>query len=80
MARPLIFTDDTRPNHFTFANQVGVQTDEDAGSLTTIPDELRRTIDSHLWLTNLEVSSGITPNMSANSAMPRSPIQIVPPG
>ena len=28
----------------------------------TVPDELRRTIDSHLWLTDLEVSSGINPN------------------
>ena len=47
MAKPMmIFTDDTRPCHFTFANQVGVQTDEDAGNATSIPDELCRTIDS----------------------------------
>ena len=73
MARPMILTDDTRPSHFTFANQVGAQTDDNAGNATTVPDELRRAIDSHLWLTNLEVSSGITPTMSTNSTMPRSP-------
>ena len=27
MAKPMIFSDETRPTHFTFANQVGVQTD-----------------------------------------------------
>ena len=68
MARPMTLTDDTRPSHFTFANQVDVQTDDSAGIAVTVPDELRRTIDSHLWLTNLEVSSGITPTMSTNSA------------
>ena len=73
MARPMIFTDATHPSHFTFANQAGVQTDEDASNAATIPDELRRTIDSHLWLTNLEVSSGITPTMATRSHMPREP-------
>ena len=28
MAKPMIFTDDTQPTHFTFASQIGVQTDE----------------------------------------------------
>ena len=28
MAKPMIFSDETQPTHFTFANQVGVQTDE----------------------------------------------------
>ena len=50
-----------------------MQTNEDAGNATTIPDELRGTIDSQLRLTNLEVSSGITPTMSANSTLPREP-------
>ena len=72
-ARPMIPTDDTRPSHFTFANQVGAQTDDETGDATNIPDELRRTIDSHLWLTNLEVSSGITPTISTTSTMPRRP-------
>ena len=69
----MIFTDDTRPSHFTFANQVGVQTGEDEGDETAIPDELRRAIESHLWLTNLEVFSGMTPTMSVNSETPRQP-------
>ena len=73
MAKPMIFTDDTRPSHCTFANQIGVQTDEDEKEVAQVPDELRRTIESHLWLANLEVSSGITPTMSTNSAMPRQP-------
>ena len=73
MAKPMIFLDDTRPSHFTFANQVGVQIDEDAGNATTVPDELRRTIDSRLWLTNVEASSGITPTMFTRSDVPREP-------
>ena len=73
MARPMIFTDDTRPSHFAFANQVGVHTDEDAEDTTLVPDELRRAFESHLWLTNLEVSCGITCTMSVNSEMPRTP-------
>ena len=68
----MILTDDTRPSHLTFANQVGVQTDDNACNTTSVPDELRRTIDSHCWLTNLEVSSGI-PTMCTSSTMPRSP-------
>ena len=39
MARPMIFSDETRPTHFTFANQVGVQTDEPSPDGST-PDEL----------------------------------------
>ena len=50
-----------------------MQSDEDEKEATQIPDELLRTIESHLWLANLEVSSGITPTMSANSEMPRQP-------
>ena len=73
MARPMIFTDDTRPSHLTVANQVGVQTDEGEEDTVLVPDELRRTIESHLWLTNLETSSGITPTMSTSSEMPRQP-------
>ena len=76
----MILTDDTRPSHFAFANQVGVQTDNDSNETKDIPDELRRTIDSHLWLTNLEVSSGITPTMSMTSAMPRGPHPYGPTG
>ena len=36
-------------------------------------DELSRTIESHLWLANLEVSAGTTPTMSTTSKMPREP-------
>ena len=61
MAKPMIFTDDTQPTHFTFANQVGAQTDESASVESPVPDELGRTIESHLWLANLETSSGSTP-------------------
>ena len=73
MAKPMIFTDDTRPSHFTFANQIGVQTDEDEKEATQVPDELRCAVESHLWLASLEVSSGITPTMSTNATMPRQP-------
>ena len=30
MAKPLIFSEETGPTHFTFANQVGVQTEDDS--------------------------------------------------
>ena len=72
MAKPMIFSDETRPTHFTFANQVGVQTDE-RRSEETIPDELGRTMQSHLWLANLEMSSGTTPTMSSTSKLPQQP-------
>ena len=72
MARPMIFSDETRPTNFTFANQVGVQTDEESTD-GSIPDELARTIQSHLWLANLEMSSGCTPTMSSTSKLPRQP-------
>ena len=37
------------------------------------PDELTRTIQSHLWLASLEISSGIAPAMSTTSLLPREP-------
>ena len=37
------------------------------------PDELTLTIKSHLWLANLEMSSGTTPTMSSTSKLPRQP-------
>ena len=73
MAKPMILTDDTQPTHFTFANQVGVQTNESVSAENPVPDELGRTIESHLWLANLEMSTGITPTMSTTSKMPREP-------
>ena len=73
MAKPMIFTDDTQLSHFTFANQIGVQTDEDVQAVAPVHDELSRTIESHLWLANLEISSGVTPTMSTTSKMPREP-------
>ena len=72
MAKPMIFSDETRPTHFTFANQVGVQTNERSLE-DPIPDELSRTIESHLWLANLEISSGNTPTMSTTSKLPQQP-------
>ena len=71
MARP-IFSDETRPTHFTFANQVAVQTEDERIDGST-PDELTRTIQSYLWLANLEMSSGTTPTMSSTSKLPRQP-------
>ena len=71
MAKPMIFSDETQPTHFTFANQVGVQTDE-RQSEDFVPDELG-TIASHLWLANLEMSSGNTPTMSTTSQLPQQP-------
>ena len=37
------------------------------------PDELAQTIEGHLWLANLEISSGIAKAMSTTSQMPRDP-------
>ena len=70
MAKPTILTDDTPPTHFTFANQVGVQTDESSSVENLVPDELGRTIESHLWLANLEMSAGTTPTTSTTSQLP----------
>ena len=74
MARPMILSDETRPTDYTFANRVAThaQTDQDSIDGST-PDELARTIQSHLWLANLEISSGIAPAMSTTSQMPRQP-------
>ena len=70
----MILSDETRPTDYTFANRVTahVQTDQDLVDGST-PDELARTIQSHLWLANLEISSGIAPAMSTTSQMPRQP-------
>ena len=59
MARPMILSDATRPTDYTFAHCVAtlVQTDDVVDEST--PDELDQTIESHLWLANLEISSGI---------------------
>ena len=52
MAKPMIFTDDTRQSHFAFANQVGVQTDEAAQAVAPVHDELSRTMKATCgWLT-----------------------------
>ena len=74
MARPMILSDETRPTDYTVANRVTacVQTDQNQTDGST-PDELARTIQSHLWLANLEISSGIAPAMSTTSNMPRNP-------
>ena len=72
MARPMILSDDTRPTDYTFANEaaVQVQTDEDMEDGSS-PDELARTIQSHLWLASLEMSSGTTPTMSTTAQLQR---------
>ena len=49
MVKPMIFSEETGPTLFTFANQVGVQTDDDSSD-GSVPDELARTIQSHLYL------------------------------
>ena len=71
-ARPMILSDETGPTHFTFAHQIGVQTDDETSD-GSMPDELVRTIQSHLWLANLEISSGCTPTMSTTTQMPKQP-------
>ena len=72
-ARPMILSDETRQTDYTFAHCVAtlVQTDDVVDDST--PDELAQTIESHLWLANLEVSSGIAKAMSTTSQMPRDP-------
>ena len=74
MARPMILSDETRPTDYTFAHSVAthVQTDHDLVDKST-PDELDQTIQSPLWLANLEISSGMAPAMSTTSRMPRDP-------
>ena len=60
----MVHTDDSRPSAFTFANHVGIQTDDsDNEDMPAVPEELRQTIGSHLPLTNLEVSAAISPSM-----------------
>ena len=49
-----------------------MQTDQNQHEGST-PDELTRAIQSHLWLANLEISSGTSPAMSTTSQMPREP-------
>ena len=73
MARPMILSDETRQSDYTFAHCVAtlVQTDDVVDKST--PDELAQTIESHLWLANLEISSGIAPAMSTTTQMPRDP-------
>ena len=72
MARPMLFSEETGPTHCTFAHQIGVPTDDDSSD-GSMPDELARTFQSHLWLANLEISSGCTPTMSSTSKVPRQP-------
>ena len=67
MAKPMVLSEETGPTHFTFANQASVQT-EDTTSDESTPDELVRTIQSHLWL---EISSGCSPAWSATLPIPR---------
>ena len=72
IAKPMIFSEETGPTHFTLADQIGVQTDDDSSD-GSIPEELTRTIQSHLWLANLKISSGCTPTWSATLPIPRKP-------
>ena len=72
IARPMIFSEETGPTHFTFAHQIGVQTDEESSD-GSVPEELARTIQSHLWLANLEISSGCTPTVSTTLPLAREP-------
>ena len=72
MAKPMIFSEETGPTNFIFAHQIGVQTDDDTSD-GSVPEELARTIQSHLWLANLEISSGCTPTWSATLPIPQEP-------
>ena len=72
MAKPMIFSEEAGPTHFTFAHQIGVQTDDDSSD-GSVPEELARTIQSHLWLASLEISSGCTPTMSTTLPLPWEP-------
>ena len=58
----MIFSDETRPTIFTFANHIGMQTDGEQldGS---IPDELARTMS----FVAPTISSGCAPTMSSLS-------------
>ena len=74
MARPMILSDDTRPTDYTFANKVTAQAQTDSNqSDGSTPDELTRTIQSHLWLASLEISSAIPRSMSSIPLMPKDP-------
>ena len=74
VARPMILSDETRPTDYTFANTIAVQvqteSDQRDGSTS---DELTQTIQSHLWLANLEMSSTIPKSMSIVPLVPREP-------
>ena len=41
MAKPMIFSEETGPTHFAFANQIGVQADDDSSD-ESVPEELAR--------------------------------------
>ena len=74
VARPMILSDETRPSDYTFANTttVQVQTESEQRDGST-SEELTRTIQSHLWLANLEMSSTIPKSMSIEPLVPREP-------
>ena len=73
MAKPMIFSDETSPTHFTFCQSSWWCRLMKGPSDAAIPDELTRTTQSHLWLANLEMSSGTTPTMSSTSKLPQQP-------
>ena len=79
-AVPMVHTDESRSSDFAFANNIGIQTDDSEDEdLHDVPVELRRTITSHLWLTNLEVSAAITPTMLVQPSFKEVHIQMDPP-
>ena len=74
VARPMILSDETRPTDYTFANKVAVQVQTESNqSGGSTSDELTQTIQSHLWLANLEMSSSIPKSMSIEPLVPREP-------
>ena len=53
---------------------MAVQTDAcDDETSSNIPDELQKTIGSHLWLANLETSAGTPPDVRLKPQVPRHP-------
>ena len=67
----MILTDDSRPSDFTFAHMAVQANSLDGEDPLDFPEELKQTIECHLWLANLEVSAAITASMLRQPSIPR---------
>ena len=68
----MVHTDDSRASD-TFAH-MAIQTDDsEVEDWIAVPEELRQTIGSHLWLASLEASAAVSPSALLQPPLPRHP-------